>query len=352
MSHLLETASRLYLDFLFQGLQQLNISKSEFIEFCLQSNPDSEDAFADLRNSRWSRLQLNDAFFFWQQAQSFTGKRTLGLEVGLNLHPSDYGIMSHIWMNCKNLREGAELTVKYKALMNTLFQASLTQVDHKLSYYDVALPGVNAQQASNFIELDFASIQTLGRFLCELHAKEDILFEEIHFKHSPNADISTYVDAFGCKVKFKQKQNRIICRNDILDLPVHNPNKMLKESMLKMLDRIVSIELGNQKLSSRVLAYIENELERGIPEASSAAKHFGSSLSTFKRKLQSENTSYIELCNQVRKKLAAKQLRQAHLSISEIAFQLGFANVSAFHRAFKRWFDQTPKEYRQQNLQE
>ena len=43
--------------------------------------------------------------------------------------------------------------------------------------------------------------------------------------------------------------------------------------------------------------------------------------------------------------LASKYLIDMGHSITETAFYLGFSESSAFHRAFRRWFDQTPAEY-------
>jgi AraC-like DNA-binding protein len=46
-----------------------------------------------------------------------------------------------------------------------------------------------------------------------------------------------------------------------------------------------------------------------------------------------------------------RYLRDPRVSMSEIAYLLGFADLSAFYRAFKRWTGATPAEYRSQHAQ-
>jgi len=338
------TTSKLYIDILLQALMRHGIDKQVFFAQCERDT--------SRLNDKKYRLSVDDTLYYWSKAAEISQCKTLGLEAGQHVHPSDYGIMSHVWMNCETLLEGAQLTINYKHLMNSRFQSNITATNDGCKIYSLKFPGVDTQASSAFIELDFASILYLGRFLCERAYKDKVVLEAVNFKHRPNTDISIYEAVFNCPVKFKQSQNQIICRNETLDLPVHAPNKVLRDTMIKMVDRVVSMELGSQSITGRVLSYIEKNLNQGLPEAEETAKHFGYSLSTFKRNLQGEKTSYLELCNQVRKKIAAKMLRQPDISIGEITFLLGFANASAFHRAFKRWFDQTPNQYRQAHLED
>jgi len=336
------SASLLYLDILFQTLKRHGIKKQDFLKLCASDNHVIIEGKA--------RLPVADIVYYWSKAIEITQCPTLGLDAGLHIHPSDYGIMSHVWMNCENLREAAQLTIRYKHLMNKAFHAEINRPKDGVTTFSVEFSGFELQGSSALIELDLASVLHMGRFLTERTKKNQVKFEELHFKHAPNAPLSVYERSLGCPVKFKQSCNMIILSDEILDLPVHSPNPILRDSMVKMVDKLVAVELGDSNLANRVSAYIEQNLHQGLPEAEKAAKHFGFSLSTFKRHLQNEGTNYLELGNQVRKKIAQQMLKQAKVSLGEVAFLLGFANVSAFHRAFKRWFEVTPNQYRKNHL--
>lgn len=64
------------------------------------------------------------------------------------------------------------------------------------------------------------------------------------------------------------------------------------------------------------------------------------------RELQAENTSYQQLLDETRQKLALSYLKDRENSLGDVAFLLGFSKPSAFYRAFKRWTGQTPRTYR------
>jgi AraC-like DNA-binding protein len=62
--------------------------------------------------------------------------------------------------------------------------------------------------------------------------------------------------------------------------------------------------------------------------------------------------SYNDLQTDVRKTLALNLLENESMALAEIAFSLGYAEVSAFNHAFRRWVGQTPGEYRRVRARE
>jgi AraC-like DNA-binding protein len=73
------------------------------------------------------------------------------------------------------------------------------------------------------------------------------------------------------------------------------------------------------------------------------------SVRTLNRLLAAEDTTHRELLDAVRRDEAARHLRGDHLSIAEVAFLLGFSELSSFYRAFKRWTGRTPAQFRQEH---
>ncbi|KIG13523.1 Transcriptional regulator, AraC family protein [Enhygromyxa salina] len=67
---------------------------------------------------------------------------------------------------------------------------------------------------------------------------------------------------------------------------------------------------------------------------------------SLQRRLHQEGTSFTAVLTDLRRDRALRYLKDRRISISEVAFLLGYLDVSAFHRSFKRWTGTTPQEYR------
>jgi AraC-like DNA-binding protein len=67
---------------------------------------------------------------------------------------------------------------------------------------------------------------------------------------------------------------------------------------------------------------------------------------TLGRRLAEEGTTFSELLDDLRRQLALRYVGTETHGLSEVAFLLGFSDVAAFYRAFKRWTGRTPLQYR------
>jgi len=77
------------------------------------------------------------------------------------------------------------------------------------------------------------------------------------------------------------------------------------------------------------------------------ARDLGTSRRTLQRRLASAGVSYQDLLDEARREAAERYLSESPLSIAELAYLLGYSEPSAFHRAFKRWFGQSPLAFRE-----
>ena len=96
-------------------------------------------------------------------------------------------------------------------------------------------------------------------------------------------------------------------------------------------------------LKADVRAALAIELRGGDPSAERVAAALSMHPKTLTRHLRSEGTTFRRLLDELRRQLAERYLRQAGLSVEEVAFLLGYSEASAFHRAFRRWTGRAPR---------
>jgi AraC-like DNA-binding protein len=103
------------------------------------------------------------------------------------------------------------------------------------------------------------------------------------------------------------------------------------------------------ELRRRLRDAIVAELRGGDPATQTVAKRLGVSVRTLQRKLAEEGLSFQTVVDETRAELADRYLETEGLSVTEVAFLLGYAESSSFARAYKRWRGRTPVESRRQS---
>ena len=99
-------------------------------------------------------------------------------------------------------------------------------------------------------------------------------------------------------------------------------------------------------VSSRVRGLLARGLKDGDTSVEVIARRLSLSERSLQRELQKERTSLSRLVDELRCEMATRYLRQRELSISDVAYMLGFSQTAPFFRAFKRWTGLTPGDFR------
>jgi AraC-like DNA-binding protein len=111
-------------------------------------------------------------------------------------------------------------------------------------------------------------------------------------------------------------------------------------------DAIASSGAPMDRLAFDVRRALTVRLVHGEPEIEHVARDLAMSSRTLQRRLSSAGLSYQELLDAVRRETAERHIAEARLSVSEIAYLVGYSEPAAFHRAFKRWTGVTPQAFR------
>ena len=105
-------------------------------------------------------------------------------------------------------------------------------------------------------------------------------------------------------------------------------------------------ELDKGSLAVQLSLWVEERLPEGEPALGEAAKQFNLSVRSLQRRLGDEGLTWKQLVENTRKTLVERHLRTPGMSVTQLAFLLGFADVSSFSRAFKKWYGVAPSQFK------
>ena len=211
------------------------------------------------------------------------------------------------------------------------------------------MPNLRKDEARNFIDLDISSIFYMGKFLVGPRLKSKVFFKSVKLQNDSNPALKDeYEKLLNCPVSMGQKVNQIVLDMGTVNLPVHSPDSSIQQIMLGKVKQLPCNNIDNTPARKKVISYINENMKGSIPTAEITARNLGLSLSSLKRSLKAEDTSYQQIIDKVRYEQATSMLTVQQYSICEISFLLGYSNASSFSRAFKIQTGLTPKEFRTQ----
>ena len=147
-----------------------------------------------------------------------------------------------------------------------------------------------------------------------------------------------------CPVRLGAGENALIFAASDLAVPCLSASAEMLAGLERLADDALGKLLPPDSLVAQVRALIDAEPGARPPTADRVASVLGISARTFARKLAEISTSYQDIVDQLRSERARCYLVEEGLPVTEVAARLGFSDASAFHRAFRRWFGQSPSE--------
>ena len=166
------------------------------------------------------------------------------------------------------------------------------------------------------------------------------------FPHAAPADISEHHRVFGCPLKFGQSRSELVLTRRTLRLPLLKADPVLQSIVEAQVLALLAKLPKAEPTADTVRRFLAEELTNGQPKLEQLASRLHMSTRTLHRRLEQEGTNYRRVLTEVRHELAVRHLIERRLAIGEIAFLLGFSEVSAFHRAFRHWTGHAPHAYR------
>jgi len=266
-----------------------------------------------------------------------------GLKVGRNVKVVDHGVLGYAFISSANLLKGFEIFSLYQKIQGPIVNVSLRR-DRSDAIYTAEKSRPIDTRLYKFGIASWLGEATNIRSLFDA-GKLEFKLARVAFPEPASAD--EYRDLLRCDIRFGEPVNELIFPAEFLDLRFSLAEESVAEMCAQQCEEILREMTSEHDVVDdvrRALLHQPGEIQN----LDMVARQLNVSARTLRRRLQAADTSFREIQAEVRMSLAAEYLLHTHLPIAEAAHLLGYSDVTAFHRSFKKHYDVTPAQYRQQ----
>jgi AraC-like DNA-binding protein len=286
-----------------------------------------------------SRITFQQHAALLDQAAAATGDDCFGLTLASQpIDLRDVGLLAYVGLSSRTLGDGVRNLVRYAAVLNEGVRITL-DVGQSQAIIELQLIDPTVRDRRQVTEFAIANFVRAQRFLTLRHLSP----AAVTFVHPRIDKIEAFERFFGCTVSFQQARYAVCLAPSQLAIPITTAD----DRLLRVLTSYCQTILADRKQSSSDLRHeiervLLDLLPRGGADAQSVARALGMSVRTLSRRLKAEGAAFNTIRDRLRADLARSYLADGRLSRGQIAYLLGYAQISSLSHAAKRWTAQVP----------
>ncbi len=287
------------------------------------------------------RLSIRDQIHFLDLVAEALHDDYLGLRLAQIPDLREFGLLYYVLASADTLADALKRIARYSSIQNEGVAVHYSETpDIVLSLRYV---GVNRHPDRHQMEFMLAGLVRLLRHLTRSRITPKGLTVE-HVRVSQSRELR---ELFGDNIEFGAISDEMIFPAKLGKLPIVTADPYLHRLLVGYCEEALAKRpIGAGEFQSDVVNAIVPLLPHGKAHADVIAKRLGLSQRTFARRLSSEGLTFSGLLERLRLDLANRYLLDRNLTISQIAWLLGYQEVSGFSHAFKRWSGKTPRAAR------
>jgi AraC-like DNA-binding protein len=268
----------------------------------------------------------------------------IGLHLGAQVRSADMGVLGQALRSMDRLGDALVGLSRYMVTRSQTERIEVAEIDRLVTVsYQIADPSITQRRQD-------AEFSVSALFVCirELTGA-DFMPERVDFEHAAPRNLSCHREMFHCPIRFDQDCNKLYFDKSILDLPICTSNRRLLQALQPYLEEQRKLRSHSAGLLIEVSRAIATELGRGRIGVVQVAEAMNLSVRTLQRRLRELDLEFGEVVEDVRRALAIEYVGNSSFRLTDVALMLGYTEASSFSRAFRRWTDLTPREYRKRS---
>ncbi len=284
-----------------------------------------------------------------ENLQKALDKPALGLMIGEFVKVEYFGCLGYLLKTSKDLEQALRCFERFQRLLYDGNRASLTFESDVQGRFLAKLIWEADYGYSNQLsdELLISGLVSLAK---KMLADDSIKPLKIDFTNRvPESHEHIYREYFECDVTFGQPNLCVTFPANYFSLPIQGSDQQLHQLMSSqaesLLEQAPNADQNDESFLIKVRKVLVRALQEGEPTVEAVAEQFHISPRSLHRRLKEEGVVFRELLKETRMLLARQYLKDKKMSLPEVALMLGYSEQSAFSRAFKLWFDETPLQY-------
>ena len=270
----------------------------------------------------------------------------LGFHLATTVNPREVGLLFYIASAAKDLGEAIVLFARYCRIVNEAIRVQLTRRNSDLvvEIRVVGVPRFRALQNAEF------GIAVIVKSLREITGR-NVHPTKITLAHMRNSTFPEFERLCGCPVEFGGSSDQLVFSNESLAVPLITEDGHLLDALRPICDEAAK---QRETAPESLRALVENEAQKLLPNGKARkqniAKKLAVSTRTLSRRLASEGTTFEDVVDELRRSLALQYIKTPSISLSQVAWLLGYEGSTSFNHAFKRWTGGSPSAARVERL--
>lgn len=272
----------------------------------------------------------------------YAAQKLIGPEVAISPNksqvPSSFGSLSMALLASNTLEDCFDTLVKHNDVMTNAF-IFVSDRTHGGRF------GLKLKEGAQMPAALVAAILSRALRTAEFIYPSSHLLRRVSLAYPKPANARAYSQFFKAPVQWECDLNALYFEPEAFTAHSGHANPTLRKSAEKQWLKEIT-QYSQHNFFGRTKAFVKANLSGNRLTIESAATAFSMSVRTFQRRLKEEGTSFSELIDDVRKVEASELLKGMRCSVGDAAYSLGFSDGASFARAFRRWYDNSPEQYR------
>ena len=320
-----------------------------FLDFLEEKGVDADALLKDLELSRAlfgcidGSLPLPSFVEMFERASKESGDDCFGAHFALR-YPLKYtGLAGHVTVHAPTVGDGCKAFARYYSLLadSSLITCVVVGEQAKLSYCVT-----DASIAPRRQDAECMVVVLLSWLRDNLGT--EFAPDEVWFEHPEPAGVAELSRIFRSRapLRFGRPENALLFPRAHLQTKVQAADDELHQLLKARVEELLRQKELVPGLVASVRSTICSTLDDSLPTLETVAAQLKLGPRTLQRRLREAGRSFQQVLEEARHELALRHLANQELSVTDVALRLGYADATAFNRAFRRWTGTAPSAHR------